>query len=457
VSVIATVLGYVLAGLAVYNITNSKLLGILVVPGFFNLLFTFVFQFAGSPWSFMNGMESPLTVLFGGMLFLILSVHYNDPEAFENRKSFYVILGIVLSLVFLSRLDDIFVVAAFSLCVLIPTGRLMKEKAAQAALLALPTIVVMSFFLGFNFYNTQMLLPISGTMKAGVAVGENLETLLKAASLQGIGGPFVPVAHFSNLYRQIQMLFPPVVAILFILILINGADKRSISKNIFLIALLVYICLKALYDLVNVHSDYQGVVWYFVLSMLMINFVGLVLLSNAYWRFCEFGKPVRAAALAVLVFYLGAHLNIISMLTIGGKTLEYNFWSAGPGIASDLHKRNPHIKILEYEDGIINYALRIPTMHGMGFVVDREAYEAKQRNRMLELAYKRGFDTIGSLVYIRLPRDNMTSEQIEQVLARSPYFRGENLADFTYKVLLIHKPTGATFIKFEPKNRPSSS
>jgi hypothetical protein len=453
VSVLGTTLGYILAGLAVYNVTKSKLLGVLIVPGFFNLMFSFVFQFAGSPWSFMNGMESPLTVLFGGMLFVLLSVHYNAPEAFENRKSFHLAMGIVLSLVFLSRLDDIFVVAAFALCVLIPAGRPIKAKLTNAALMALPTAVVMSVYLGFNFYNTHMFLPISGTMKSGIAIWDNLDTLFNAASLKGIGTPFIPVAHLSHLYRQIQALFPPLVAIFFVLILVTGTAKESINRHIFLIALLVYICLKAFYNEVNVHADYQGVVWYFVLSMLAINFVGLVLLSKAYWRFCEFSKPVKAAALVAIMFYLGAHLNIITMITISGNTLEYNFWNARSAIASDLQKKDQNIKILEYEDGIINYALRIPTMHGIGFVVDRGAYEAKQRMRMLDYAYRHGYNTIGSLVYVRLPNERMTSAQIEQVLGRSPYFRGENVGDFTYKVLLIHKQTGATFIKFERKEQ----
>lgn len=455
VGFVATVLGYIMAGLAVYAMTNSKLLAVLMVPGFFNLLFLFVFQFAGSPWSFMNGMESSLTVLFGGALFLLLSVHYNDPEAYENRKGFYVLLGIVLSLMFLSRLDDIFVMVAFALCVLFLSQRPKPERLVNALLLALPTALALSLYLGFNFYQTEMLLPISGTMKAGLAVLSNLDALYKTGSLQGIGRSFVPLVHLSNLYRQIQIYFPVLVAIFFMLILVHGKSKETRRKNIFLIALLVSICFKALYNVVNVHVNYQGVVWYFVFSMLVINFVGLIILSRAYWRFCEFGMPVKIVALATLVLYFAAHVNIMTMIAISGETLEYKFWNSRGSISTELRNKNPHTKIVEYEDGIINYALGIPTLHGIGFVVDRGAYEAKKRRKLLEYAYRHGYNTIGSLVYIRLPNEQMTSSQIEQVLRRSPDFRGENLQDFTYSVLFIHKETGATFISFEPKKQES--
>jgi hypothetical protein len=450
-SVAITALGYIIAGTAVYRMTNSKLLAVLMVPGFFNLLFSYVFRFAGSPWSFMNGMESPLTVLFAGVLFALISLHYSDPRTYGARRSFHFVLGIVLSLVVLSRLDDVFFVAAFSLCVLIGSGRSKRVGVVNAAILALPTAVLLCVYLGFNFYHTHMFLPVSGVMKGGIALGDNLVTLFNVALLRGVGVHVAPVAHLSHLYRQIQMLFPALVSLFFIFVLVGGVAK-NFKKEVFLVSLLVGVCVKALYNIVNVHTGYQGVIWYFVLPMLVINFVALVLLSEPYRRFCEFGKSVQSLGLIVVVFFLACHLNIITMVTIGGKTLEYKFWRSRHAIAAKLHKIDPHIKLLEYEDGIINYALRIPAIHGIGFVVDRGAYEARQRSRMLDYGLSLGYDTIASLVYVRLPSMNMTSDQILNVLKRSTYFRGENLQDFIFEVLYVHKKTGATFIRFRKKS-----
>lgn len=309
----------------------------------------------------------------------------------------------------------------------------------------------MALYLGFNYYSTQMFLPISGTAKGGIAIIQNLGAFLKAITLEGVGTQIAPVAHLSDLYRQIQMLFPLVAAVFFILIIMDGGIARVVEKNVLLVALLVYVCFKALYNLVNVDVNYQGVVWYYVLSMLVVDFVALLLLSRTYWRFCEFNRPVGVAALAAVVFYMGAHLNIISMIAIGGNTLEYNFWSSRKVIVSDLRERKPDVKIVEYEDGIINYSLGMPTIHGIGFVVDQVGFQAKKAGRMLSYAHSRGFNTIGSLVYVRVPNENMSSAEIESVLRRSPYFKGENLEDFKFRVLYIHTGTGATFIEFEPK------
>ncbi len=451
VSVLATIFGYVLAGLAVYNVTKSKLLAILIVPGFFNLMFTFIFQFAGSPWSFMNGMESPLTVLFGGALFLLISFYCNDPESLGNRKSFYLLLGITLSLITMSRLDDVFAPAAFALCVCILGQQSLKTKFVRALLLLMPTVLLMILYLGFNYYSTQLFLPISAMAKGGIAIIQNLEILLKTLSLESVGTHITPVAHLSQLYRQVQMLFPAAAAVLFILIIRDGMPVGVIEKNVFLVALLIYVCLKSLYNLVNVDVNYQGVVWYYVLSMLVFNFVGLLLLSKPYWKFCEFNRPVKIGALAAVVFYMGAHLNIMSMITISGNTLEYNFWRSRKVIVADLRERKPDIRIVEYEDGIINYSLGMPTIHGIGFVVDQAGFEADKAGRMLSYAHSRGFNTIGSLVYVRVPSESMSSAEIESVLRRSPYFRGQDLEDFKFKVLFIHSGTGATFIEFKPK------
>jgi hypothetical protein len=451
VSVLASLFGYVLAGLAVYNATKSKLLGILIVPGFFNLMFLFVFQFAASPWSFMNGMESPMTVLFGGALFLLISFHFNDPESLENRKSFYLLLGIALSLIAMSRLDDVFAPAAFAFCILILRRQPLKTRFARAVLLLMPTVLLMALFLGFNYYSTQMFLPVSGIAKGGIAIIQNIGALLKTMSLEGVGSQITSVAHLSDLYRQLQMLFPLLGAVLFLLIIVDGMAAGATEKYVFLAGLLVYVCFKSLYNLVNVDVNYQGVVWYYVLSMLVFNFIGLLLLSKSYWRFCEFNRPIKVAALAAVVFYMSAHLNIMSMITIGGNTLEYNFWSARKVIASDLRERRPDVKIVEYEDGIINYSLGMPTIHGIGFVVDKAGFEARKAGRMLGYAYSRGFNTIGSLVYVRLPNENMSSAEIESSLRRSPYFRGEDLENFAFRVLFIHRGTGATFIEFQPK------
>ncbi len=452
VSVVFTTIGIVLSGLAVWRLTGSKILGILIAPGFFNLLFMFIFRFAGSPWSFMNGMESPLTVFFMGFLFLFISLVASHEVKNKDNLTIYLIIGVILSLCFISRLDDIFMVIAFAAAILWLDKGLYINRLKKIALVTLPSCVLCGLYMLFNYSGSGSFLPVSGAAKASFALMENAYISVETMFLQNIGPNFNAVRHLSALYRQVQMLFIAASAIVFIIILTKSPLTKHTNANIFLRALLVGVCLKAFYNFLFVEVGRQGVIWYYVSSMLIFNFVALVLLSQIHRQFMGLGKATKMGLIVILALYLGAHLNLMITIPASGKTLEYKFWSNRETIASELKSRDPDIKIIEYEDGIINYSLGIPTMHGIGFVVDRAAHDAKKGGRMLELAYKRGFNTIGSLAYIRLAKENISSDYIERFLKRSPYMRMENLEDFEFSVTYIHKPTGATFIGFKPKS-----
>lgn len=451
-SVLFTTIGIALTGLALWRLTGSKILGILIVPGFFNLLFMFVFRFAGSPWSFMNGMESPLTVFFMGLVFMVIAFWESSDHKAGKALSRRLILGVILSLCFISRLDDVFIVISFALTFLWLDKGPLSDRFKKIALITLPSGFLCGLYLLFNYHSSGSVWPVSGAAKAGFALVENISLFVETIFLQNIGPGFNPISHLSDLYRQIQMLFIPGTALVFIVILIKIPSKKPREAYIFLTALLVGICLKAIYNFLFVEAGRQGVLWYYVSSILIFNFMALVLLSEAYRKLLGLGKVQQIGLIIILAIYLGTHLNLMITIPASGKTLEYKFWNNRVKIASELKRRNPDAKIIEYEDGIINYSLKIPTMHGIGFVVDSKAHEAKKRGRMLELAYKRGFNTIGSLAYIRLAKENRSSDYIERFLRRSPYMRMENLEDFEFSVIYIHKPTGATFIGFKPKS-----
>ena len=70
---------YCLIGLAIYNCTGSKLLSVRIVPGFFHVAFSFVMRFGGSVWKYMNGMETCLSIFFGGLLLYSLSRRSDGP------------------------------------------------------------------------------------------------------------------------------------------------------------------------------------------------------------------------------------------------------------------------------------------------------------------------------------------------------------------------------------------
>ncbi len=444
VSVLLTVIGYVFLSLALYIITDSKLLSLLIIPGLMNLLFWGVLQFAHSPWSYMNGMESPLTVLFAGVLFTVIASQRLNPD--ERATKLYLATGLILSLLVLSRLDDVFLAPAMALASIAANKDDFRRCVLNTAALILPSVVLLMAYVLFNHHSTGAWLPISGTMKGGLSVWENLGYVYKVFSLQFFRPDNAPVVeHISALYRLVQLFFPMIAAALFLVAL--SADYK---KNVFLIGLLGYVILKGLYNFVNVNFDFQGVVWYYTLSVITINVVAIILLSRVYRQYSP-SAWFKAVGTCAVAFVLLVHLNFITMIPMQGKTLEYNFWNSRVEIKSALKQRDPQAKLVEYDDGIINFSLGIPAIHGLGFVLDTTGARAKSDNRFLEYCLGRGFNVISSLAYVRLPKEGLSSAQIEAYLRRTPYLGQEDLSAFNFDVIYVHKPTGATFIRFERK------
>ncbi len=449
-SVQLTVLGYCLGGLAVYNITGSRILGIMIILGvvYFLCLFS-IHRAFDSPWNAMNGMESCLSLLFGGTLLCLFSAALSEHRHFLARGWFYWLIGINLSLIVMARLDDIFLVVAFCLCYLTLRRQAFGDNARMALIVASPTIVFLICYLVFNYWSVGTLLPISGVTKGGFALEDNLSQLVglltTGAVPEGAG-----IHYGTRVLVHALMWFPLLLSILFFkLVRVAKIPSEDNEEELFLTALLVYVCLKAFYNLIYVHANYQGN-WYFMLSGLSLSFVALVLLSRFFSDMT--GKVGHAK------WYLGLFLGILVILHVvfsshvfmrrGNKI--YTFWKDARVVASELRAEHPGVKLVEFDDGFIGYSLNIPAIHGMGFLLDYQGYLAWRRGRLLEYCHHRGFDTIASMQYIRPGRKSVSSDELRTIL--NVYeLRSENLGDYTFEVVFFHQATGTSFIRFRPK------
>ncbi len=448
-SVVMVTLGFVLTGFALYNITKSKVLGILLVPGLFYLAFSFVTPFCNSPWAYMNGMESGTTVFLGGFLFTLIAMHHNDPESCMGRKRFVIALGSILALLVLARLDDVFLIAAFGLCALLPDGRSLRSRFVSTVLLVLPCAVVLTCYLLFNRYSVGSFMPISGMAKGGLALVSNIRQLLLLSGLK----PFplsmnAYVQFFEIFYRHIQMIFPMLLAALFLTVL-RKRDK-------FLTAVLLYVLFKGLYNLVNVHVNHQGLSWYYPLSIISVNFVALVLLSPVYHRYVPTNPLTKVTGAAVLTLFLAVHVITATAVTMNVRThgsRVFAFWKEARNLAAHLRSKDPGLKLVEFDDAFMTYSTGIPAVHGLGFALDYEGFKAKTEGRFLEYCYGRGFDTIASLQYIPLRNPDLSSSEIAQHFKKSRFFGRENLDGYRFEVLLRDGKTGAVFVRFKPKVR----
>jgi hypothetical protein len=441
-SVFFVTTGYILTSIALYKITKSKLFAILIIPGIFNVLFWGILQFAHSPWSYMNGMESPFTVFFLGFLFVFLARYTQDEDGFSEKSC--LVLGIICCFLVLSRLDDVFLVPAFISVFFLTQNK--KTAMNNSIAFFVPILLGLLFYLAFNQIRIGMLLPISGVVKGGFALVDNLKYTWNVISLRYFDNDFPPVVQqISALYRLAQLFVPAAVAIFCI-----AAFWRKKKQYSLFIALMLYVLLKALYNLINVDFNYQGVVWYFVLSVIAVNASSLVLLSQLMDRF-GINSLARYSGLVTIILCSVIYTNFITMVPLQGKTLEYNFWNARNAIRSALLSEYPDTKLIEYDDGIINFSLGLPTLHGLGFVLDAKGMRALRSNELLFYGYSRGFNTICSLAYIRAPKGDLSSDEIKILLRRSHSLRNEYLDAFEFKIIFIDKTTGATFIRLEQK------
>ncbi|MDQ7782547.1 MAG: hypothetical protein RDU20_06700 [Desulfomonilaceae bacterium] len=456
-SVVTVTLGYLLAGLALYKITRSRVLAILLVPGLLYLAFSFVTPFSNSPWSYMNGMESGLTILLAGVLFTLTAVSYGDPQRCMQRRWFIPVLGVVLALMVLARLDDVFLVPAFALCSLFWGERTFRGRLVTTVALVAPVSVILTCYMLFNWYTVGSFMPISGVAKSGFALTTNLRQLGLLSGLQ----PFplsmnAYVQFFEIFYRHIQMLFPMILAVLFLSIIRKGGEDFDEIRNrgVFLTALLLYVIFKGLYNLVNVHVNHQGLSWYYPLSEMSVNFTALVLLSPVYRRCVPSNPVIRVTAVGVLTAFLAIHVIMATAVTMNVHTHGnriFAFWQDAQNLASELRTKNPGVKLVEFDDAFITYSTGIPAIHGIGFALDYEGFKAKREGKFLKYCHEKGFDTIASLQYVPLGNSDLSSSQIAQRFKKSRFFGREDLDRYQFEVLLVDRRTGATFVRFKPK------
>jgi hypothetical protein len=454
-SVLFTVLGYCAAGLAVYTITGSKLLGVLVIPGFWYFLFALIAPRMASPYGAMNGMESSLSVFFGGLLFCLCAMLSEAPGRYFRSMGFYLLVGINLAVIVLARLDDVFLLLSFCLCFLLLRKESFQSNFKTVAALAMPSLIVLAVYCGFNLYSVGTAIPVSGLEKGGPALSSNLEQLVEVLK---------PPAFFvdDNIMRHIGprmqvhilMWFPSLISVLFIMLIgarIGGPEKEGFDdRRLFFLALLAYVIMKALYNLVNVHANHQDY-WYYTLSVMVINFVALILFSKIYSNFKGLGRVLKTYAVLLLVGFLVVQGLLLTKTLMWSGSQVYEFWSKRKIIATELLRRKTDVKLVELDDGFISYSLDVPAIHGMGFVVDYKAHLARQKGRFLEYCYRRGFDIIASMQYLGPIEGNASPEDIVKALRHHSGLWRENLNDFNFEMILFEPGTRTSFIRFRPR------
>jgi hypothetical protein len=452
-SAVLVTLGYVFAGWSLYRVTGSVYWSLLLIPGPFAALFTAKLEsqvaqgvtYTYSPWAFMNGMESPCSVAAGGV-FLFLFTHLcsaregspsqkpagDGSGESSDRKT--LVLGSILALVVLARLDDVFLVFATALYFLLSdwTG---PRPFRRAFLAVLPTAIVLVVYLGFNYAYSQSLLPVSGRIKAsgGAALTGNLAMSLcdLFPPLRSIIRPSYSLHDWGNTAaRSSAMILPMVFGLWLGASLLRSRTRNAelFRKYAWVLPIVLYMVLKGGYNLVNVRLGSQGY-WYYTLTVFMVNYLVLAVIWETI--------PRRGIAVSGPFKHLCAGLYICFYLFISAQTISlgsfvdnrfYPVWRDREEITAALKSIDPQVKLIDRSDGTYAYALDMPAVCALGYAIDKEGYEAMKDNRFLEYCLARGFQvTFQQKNAYPIPEEGCTFEKIYE-----------------------HKASGAVFVRIVP-------
>ena len=537
--------GAALFALAVLRLTGRPLLSLLgVVPGATYLLVALIDPRYGAPWSFVNGMESPLTVLLGGGLVYLLIRREGD-----LTTAWTSLAALLAALLTLSRLDDVFLFVPLLLGILryAPEGGRARGIALATAI---PAVMIGGYLL-YNLTTVGVLLPLSGLAKAQTSYGgfAFAENLIEGMRL------FMPATEDfwkGAAWRAFLMLFPMLVAAAWLLY--RGAVRprkrpAQLSGEAVLSMMAWYVVLKGMYNLVNVRLWDQGH-WYYPLSVFTANVIiavwvhralggvvpplrrrieldlgslipisekrvgvllrgvliavgaGCIALGGAYllqesadpalfgrysWRRFvvsvglvgiglgvgwaalrgwsvgrllerRFSVPIAPRRLAAVPALLA--LAFVATVFVNhkqggadGVRSTYAFWRDRDAIAARLEGAGG---VVEYDDGLLSYALPNGAMSGFGLALDPEAFGAWNRADLLSMAYARGYRLIGTGWYQRRWPEDAFGDPAALEAALQPLVGRDAVEAWDFRPFYVERSGehSFAFIEFSPAPAP---
>ncbi|MCB1390830.1 MAG: hypothetical protein KDK12_17075 [Rhodobacteraceae bacterium] len=438
--------GVLALGGAIRRFTGSWALAMLAVPGVYYLV---IGQALGNlpVWGFFDGMEAGLAFLLSGIFFWLLA----------RPSPPVLLLGLVLGLLVLTRLDEIFVPAGLYVAVLAWPGRPIPARLRDAALLVLPTALLVLAYLGWSYATTGMLAPVSGAAKGEGAVLQNAWVTLATffAPLidlrEAVSGYSADRAGLHDgAFRVLELVVPALFAAGLLIVIIRRFRPEPWA------AVLAGVCggvlLKAAYNLLAVNFWHQAP-WYFALSTALMSLGTALLLAPTldHARNRNGMAPVVLAVGLGLVSLLHASLWTQRLMTGTLHPAHRDFWNARAETEAAVRAAEPDPRVVEFGDGMLNFTFGFPVRHGFVFAGDAQSLAALRQGRLLRDAYADGFHLISSYDYLRVPdgAETWDNAQIRAFLERSfldERIKGE-LDQFDFAMVYVARPAGVPFIR----------
>jgi hypothetical protein len=411
-SVLLVVGGFILTGAALYRVTRSVFMCLWLIPGPFYLLLTApeTITYSFSPWAFMNGMETPLSIFLCGIFMYIwasIFVRIREEGSLEfMRKGRSIVtlpvaaaMGVAVSLMIMTRLDDVFLLLAVALSFLFLGGP-WKDRMKQTAVLIAPAAILLALYGAYNLSQGLTFIPVSGLVKCSptAAFSGNFTTFLSDLfpPLHELIRPdkYRLTGWQWSTARSTAMVLPIAFALTALTLLPRkeSGSPGPFPENLWFSPLLLYILFKGTYNLLNVRIFDQGY-WYYPVSVLMLNFIVIVLV----WQWAQangFRPTRRVRILGIAVFALVYCFNTAGVISKGVSYdgWQCRLWENRTEVAEQLRNIRPNVKLVDRTDAVLSYMLPFPSVTMSGFVTDRKGHAARAQGRILEYYVKRGFD-----------------------------------------------------------------
>jgi hypothetical protein len=427
-SLLLTYLGFVLMSQSCRQVTNSQISWIFMFPGLVYVCGSqaTTAEYGASniyqPLSFINGMESPLTIVFFGVLIFYLRVR----RSLQTREWFFT--GCIIALITMSRLDDVFLVLGFvAFLLLFVRESLVKKLLALTA----PVLGAVLSLFTYHFITGQTLMPVSGLIK-GSDTGEfptNIETLKRVIQ---------PVNTLEPVATRVYGLFIPVLLatsylIIYALSRLSSARQETDSANklrdigIFLVPLSVYVIFKFIYTWNNFYLIETGY-WYYVGPVICVNFIAALLVGILFDR----GLVSKVFLVTIIGLIQIFNLTYTSQKLQTNNVMHSVFMNRDQ-LRSDFQKLfETKVKVIDGTDGIYSFIFENSSQSARGFTINRDGYEAFKDG-----GYKSYYEYLLKNQYTTLIGLNVYTHPVPNFITVVPLFEDPK--------------TGTVFSKLVPK------
>lgn len=498
-SVALVAAGTTLAAMATLRLSGRPALALFVsAPGPFHLALLPLFGMGphyGASWSYMNGMESGLSILFVGAMLALFA--WRDPFAPGVPWSRPLALSLLATAATLSRLDDVFLFFPILIAGALACSRLEREGRRGAALgrmavLVLPPLVGVGAYLIYNLSYCDMAMPVSAAAKTRSALGPNLLSVARTfAPFDLLGGE--PVFYVDGAWRALQTILPFVAGVAALIPLARRVRERStrrgdgreaedasgaapakesraaLAAEAFeslstaeraMLVLGTGYAIKCAYTFANIDFLHQGH-WYAAGAVLVFNVAVALALGRLLDRLAPSPRAARLglAAVALGLLYFAVAFGTFKRIDRYQDDL-HRIWTLGPSLRERLRENYDGAGFVEFDDGVLSWSLGIPALSGLGFTLDREAFEAKERGELLEVAWRRGFRVFVSYqYYLRGFPESMHGDGEALRTALRGYWgfnnlgpgAAEDLSRWNFRVVDFDRRANLLFIGFEPR------